>query len=137
MADITVNRTRAYEDKQTIGSLTTDTFSCVSLELGWKENQNNISCIPEGTYEWERLESSPSFDYPHLWIRDVPNRSYIKCHASNFVDQLLGCIAVGDDLVDIDGDGLVDVTNSKDTLAELLDNVGQSGTIQIIDEINN
>lgn len=136
MADIILNRTRQYKDKQVIGSLTTDTFSCVSLELPWKDNKHNVSCIPKGTYQWERLESSPSFDYPHLWIKDVPNRSYIKIHAGNYVDNTLGCVLVGDDLVDINNDGLVDVTNSRDTLKELLTNIEQSGTIEIIDEIH-
>lgn len=138
MGDIIITRLKD-NGKQTTGRLivpNTD-FACKTLELSWKSNENNISCIPPepqgvATYEWERLEQSPSFPYPHLWIKDVPNRSYIKIHRGNYNRQILGCILVGDGLTDIDGDGNRDTTNSTQTLKKLLSKVGDSGTIKII-----
>lgn len=142
MADIILTR---LEDngKQTTGRLIVpDTdFACRSLELSWRDNEQNVSAIPPKpqevkTYEWERLEKSPSFSHPHIWIKDIPNRSYVKIHRGNYASgedrQILGCILVGDGLTDINGDGQRDTTNSTQTLKKLLSKVGQSGTIKII-----
>ena len=93
-------------------------FECFTLELPWKENTRRISCIPAGVYQAKK-HKSPKFG-ESLWIQNVPNRSEILVHPANYVRQLLGCIAVGDKLVDLDKDGLDDVTNSKSTMAKLL-----------------
>jgi hypothetical protein len=94
-------------------------FECFTLELPWKDNQRRISCIPEGTYKAIK-HRSPKFG-ESVWIQNVPNRSEILIHPANYVRQLLGCIAVGDSLRDIDGDGLDDVTNSRNTMNKILD----------------
>lgn len=93
-------------------------FECFTLELPWKDNQRRISCIPEGEYKAVK-HRSPKFG-ESVWIKDVPNRSEILIHPANYVRQLLGCIAVGSDLKDIDGDGLEDTTNSRNTMDKLL-----------------
>lgn len=93
-------------------------FECYTLELPWKDNQRRISCIPEGEYKAIK-HHSPKFGNS-VWIQDVPNRSEILIHPANYVRQLLGCIAVGSDLKDIDGDGLEDTTNSRNTMDKLL-----------------
>ena len=93
-------------------------FQCKTLELPWMDNQKNISCVPPGSYpvvfEW-----SPRFQQ-NLWeLKDVPGRSEVKIHVANFVDQLQGCIAIGDKHVHIDGDEIMDVSNSRKTLKRL------------------
>jgi hypothetical protein len=93
-------------------------FECFTLELPWKDNERRVSCIPEGTYKAVK-HRSPKFGNS-VWIKDVPNRSEILIHPANYVRQLLGCIAVGKDLKDIDGDELEDVTASRNTMNELL-----------------
>ncbi len=41
-----------FFDEQTIGSLMMDgEIFCYTLELPWRENRKNISCIPIGDYE--------------------------------------------------------------------------------------
>lgn len=85
-----------------------------SLERGWRDNQNRVSCVPEGVYNL-KLEYSPRFR-KDLWeLYGVPNRSECKFHAANYWYQLNGCIALGtkDVWKDIDGDGRPDVTNSR------------------------
>ena len=58
-----------------------------------------------------------------LWeIFGVPNRSECKFHAANYWKQLNGCIALGDNHIDINKDGDPDVTNSRNTMYEF-DNV--------------
>lgn len=107
-------------------------FTCTTLELPWKDNQRRISCIPAGKYDIRKY-SSPSKGRVFL-LEEVPNRSFIEIHSGNFHFDVLGCILVGDATighVDINGDGLLDVVNSKNTLNHLLDIVPEKSTINI------
>lgn len=92
-------------------------FRCLTLELPWKDNQKKISCIPKGTYKVVKRSSEKYKE--HFHILNVPNRDYILIHNANFKNDLLGCIGVGDAYSDINGDGKLDVLNSKKTLANL------------------
>ena len=70
---------------------------CDTLELPWKQNQRNISCIPAGEYD-ARLRlprESATREYIHLLIKDVPNRSYILVHIGNTTSDTQGCSLVG------------------------------------------
>lgn len=92
-------------------------FSSISLERGWRNNENNVSCIPKGTYPVV-LEYSNRFN-KELWeIKNVPNRSETKFHSANYWRQLNGCIALGQRMLDMDGDGYCDITNSKETMKQ-------------------
>jgi len=93
-------------------------FGCHSLELADKDNQQNISCIPEGTYKAVKYKSPTKGDV--ILLEEVPNRSYIEIHSGNFNSQILGCTLVGDSVTDINEDGLLDVTNSGNTLIKIL-----------------
>ena len=110
-------------DKQTLGYLyivdenDEILFSCDTLELPWKENKKNISCVPLGNYKCV-LEYSARFK-KDLWeLKKVPNRSECKFHSANYFYQLNGCIALGNGYDDIDNDNWTDVLNSKDTMKE-------------------
>lgn len=115
-------------DKQTLGILTFDIaeagielFVCKTLELGWKDNQNNISCIPVGEYlcAWtrsNRLSKKHGYDFFTYEVLNVPNRSGIRIHSANYFFQLLGCIALGDTHKDINSDGQLDVIHSGNTI---------------------
>ena len=90
-------------------------FKSVSLERGWVNNQNNISCIPEGVYDLV-LEWSPRFK-TDLWeIKGVQNRSECKFHAANYWWQLNGCIALGKYEAELDSDPVMDIAASKITM---------------------
>jgi len=90
-------------------------FKSESLERAWLDNANNISCIPVGTYPLV-LEHSPRFR-KDLWeVKEVPGRAECKFHASNYWHQLNGCIALGNNRKDIDGDKVQDVTSSRKTM---------------------
>lgn len=124
-----------YSDKQTLGKLfvlTEDAailFECHTLELPWKNNEKRVSCIPAGTYPI-RPRWSSKYGH-HLELLDVPHRSLILIHEANFVRQLLGCIAVGRKRMDIDGDGLTDVTHSIVTKNQLITYIDDQTTITI------
>ena len=90
-------------------------FKSVSLERGWVNNQNSISCIPEGIYDLE-LEYSPKFKQ-ELWeIKGVQNRSECKFHVANYWWQLNGCIALGKYEDKLDNDPVMDVAASGITM---------------------
>jgi len=94
-------------------------FSCKTLELEEDVNAVRDDCIPKGVYKVVLRNSAKYGD--HFHVTNVPNRSLILIHAANYSRQLLGCIAVGKAHIDIDGDGLKDVTSSKATMAKLND----------------
>jgi hypothetical protein len=94
-------------------------FQCYTLELPWNDNKVRESCIPVGRY---KIVPRFSQKYKHhLHILDVPDRSFILIHEANYVRQLLGCIAVGKNRIDLDGDGLLDVTSSVATKNKILE----------------
>ena len=70
---------------------------CDTLENPWKNNQRNISCIPDGEYDVRlRLpRESATRDYIHLLVKDVPNRDWILFHRGNTAKDTRGCILVG------------------------------------------
>ncbi|GAL18546.1 hypothetical protein JCM19235_1969 [Vibrio maritimus] len=104
-------------------------FRCFTLELPWRNNQQNISCIPAGTY-WAFKRISPS-NGAVLQLEGVPNRTFIQIHKGNYTSQIAGCILVGDSLRDINGDGIPDVTNSTSTLHKLLERLPDRFQLEI------
>ena len=82
-----------FKDR-TIGRLIYEGDVFYTVERPWLDNQQNISCIPTGTYQLGRV-NSPKFG-PRTWeIQDVPNRSNILLHAGNTQNDVSGCLAVG------------------------------------------
>ncbi|WP_245586340.1 DUF5675 family protein [Olivibacter sitiensis] len=84
---------RTYGDRGTNGEIWIgDDLVCYAIELPWRENVRNISCIPEGTYPLAKRYSK-RFGW-HILVRDVPMRSAILFHpANNAEKELRGCIA--------------------------------------------
>lgn len=96
-------------DHGTFGVLVSDDgrFMCWTLELPWRNNQANISCIPTGKYEAQR-KHSPRFNKPLYRLNDSQTapRSAILIHAGNyagdtkkgFKSDAQGCILLGGEL---------------------------------------
>jgi len=119
-----------YRDDCTLSCVIYGDFICKMLELPNKGNQKNISCIPEGVYQAKK-RISPSKGYQVIEYINVPNRTYIQIHKGNYTRELLGCQLTGVDFVDMDYDGVPDITNTKDTLEELLFLLPDRFTIEI------
>lgn len=72
------------------------------IELPWRNNQPNRSCIPAGTYV-ARVVWSPKFKRYVYRLEDVPDRTDVEIHPSNFAgdvdlgytSDLEGCMAPG------------------------------------------
>ncbi|KAA1242907.1 DUF5675 family protein [Aquimarina sp. RZ0] len=84
---------RNYFKEGTNGTLFVNSkFLCFTIELSWKDNVKNISCIPEGAYVLEPRYSKQHKH--HLVLRDVKNRKLVLIHpANNAKKELRGCIA--------------------------------------------
>ena len=98
---------------ETIGNLRLEdnSFGCDTLELAWKGNQRNISCIPKGEYLVKKVFSL-RFGYVYE-VQNVPDRTYIYFHEGNYFFSTKGCILLGSLPKDINGDRQIDVQNSK------------------------
>lgn len=100
---------------QTLGELTISGYKFCTLELSYKDNKSNISCIPAGTYTC-KYTFSPRFMRSTYEILGVPNRAGIRIHSGNHWFQIQGCILLGEAFSDINKDGQLDVVQSKDAI---------------------
>lgn len=94
-------------------------FHCKGMELGWKDNQIQVSRIPAGKYNMV-LEWSPAFKRKLYELKEVPGRGEIKIHVANYYMQLKGCIALGTGVVDLNKDGIGDMTKSTDAFESFM-----------------
>ena len=133
-------------DKQMLGLWTiTDgsqlLFNAKTLELGWKNNEPQVSCIPAGTYpcKWtrsNRLSELKGEDFFTYEILNVPNRAGIRIHSANYYHQLRGCISMGSMLKDLNADMELDVVHSGDTVKQF-DSVmgGKDFELEIVENL--
>lgn len=100
MREVNIYRLRR-SDQGTEGLIVAGGFHRRTLELPWRDNRSNISCIPPGEYHVEiRLSNKYGRVY---WVRHVPNRTYILIHSGNyagdkskgFKSHVMGCILLG------------------------------------------
>lgn len=92
-------------------------FKCFTLELPDNGNKQKISNIPAGKYKVVKRNSPKYGD--HFHITNVKNRSFVLIHQGNYYTQIEGCVLVGVDMVDVNGDGVLDVTQSVATMKKL------------------
>lgn len=115
-------------DDGTIGKFSGPDFSAFSIELPWRNNDRQISCIPQGRYLC-RIYNSPKHGHVYL-LNDVPNHDFVEIHAANYGGDrklgykcdLLGCIGLGDTMAATTVNGLTQrmVTNSRATIARFM-----------------
>jgi len=83
-------------------------FWAHSLELPWRDNQTNISCIPAGEYDIEFVTARRRIGglRQMYWLREVDNRTGVLIHPGTFAgdkrkgfkSSVLGCILLGHDI---------------------------------------
>lgn len=94
--------------ERTYGTLTQDdgTLICQTLERPWLDNAPDVSCIPAGTYECKRFQS-PRLGYEVFELQNVPNRTAILLHIGNVAANSEGCILLGAERGQLDGQDAV------------------------------
>ncbi len=133
--DVLIKRIKKQET-QTLGELTVyedrikPVYDCKTMELEEDENAVRDDCIPAGLYTVVKRYSK-KYGW-HFHILNVPNRSLILIHECNYSYQLLGCIGVGKKHIDINGDGLEDITSSRATKKELLELLPDKFILEIV-----
>jgi hypothetical protein len=75
--------------------------------------------IPVGKYHLT-LYKSPKFKIPVILIKDVPGHEYVEIHPLNFFSETNLCIGVGNSFLDMNSDGLQDITKSRETFDRLI-----------------
>lgn len=113
----------AFLPAATLGRLTYDAELWPTLELPWRGNEHEKSCIPDGDYTLARWQS-PSKG-PVLLLSGVPNRDFILIHVGNYPHDSKGCILIGHEFF-----GTLDapaVVRSGMAMLELLNHCGDSG----------
>ena len=92
----------AMSDKGTFGALVEDKVPfAVTLEPPDKNNQKDISCIPEGSYLCKRVNSPKYGDT--FEIMSVDDRDNILFHWGNWLKNTLGCVLTGEEFKEIMG----------------------------------
>lgn len=98
MSEVSVKIKRNYKSNSVVGDFEVSinnkhVLTLSSLELPWRNNLPNISCIPEGEYKCKPYSSAK---YNNVYeVTGVMNRSYILIHIGNFTTDTRGCILVG------------------------------------------
>ena len=110
-----------YTDKGTPGVLKLNgEFVCYTLERPWLNNEQNVSCIPEGNYKG-RFQASGSFPDMRMYFQDIPDRSSVMFHWGNYVHNSKGCPLLGES-VNTSGDMFI--ANTKSTVLKVEQLVG-------------
>lgn len=89
------------DDQGTPGYLEAPGFFCAVLELPWRDNARNRSCIPAGLYVCSE-RWSPKYGWCYQ-VTQVPERDYILFHPGNlagdrelgYLTHTYGCILLG------------------------------------------
>lgn len=116
----------AYTPIGTFGTLYVDgQYLCLTVERPWRDNQPNVSCIPEGQHTMRKRTSnvvgrSSGGRFTEGWeICDVIERTFIMFHVANTMDDLEGCVGVGSTLGSVKGRWAV--LNSRDTFIKFME----------------
>lgn len=114
---------RVYLESETLGSmyLPDGTLLCKTLELPWKDNQHNISCIYEGNHIVIKEAPKPGREYWHFRLPFVDGRSGILIHPMTYFWHSEGCLGVGSRFVDLNKDNIPDIVESKKKLQYMVD----------------
>ncbi len=134
---------RVYLPTQTLGSwygVDHTTVLCKTMELPWRNNARSsdpykASCLPEGRYlvTWSApvLKDDPTTPvdesggrrprpYEHFIIHGTAPRQGCLVHRITNVEDLLGCIGVGQQHVNLDKDADYEIAGSTAALEHLV-----------------
>ncbi len=127
----------AYTPVGTFGRITVDKkIIGFSVERPWLDNKTNVSCIPTGYYELLRIPSAivkrtSSGKYiSGYMVKNVCNRTSILFHIANTMDDLKGCIGMGDSLGMLSGKWAV--LNSSKTFEKFMQELQPDDEAQLI-----
>ncbi len=136
---ITIDRNMTCKDNSTIGRLLINQKEMGrTLELPWRNNETNISRIPQGIYD-----ATIRQDGKRKWriqLKKVPNRQYVQIHIGNYQRQIKGCILIGKEVMpNPNNKAECMVTYSQSTLdaiSEEMERFAASDDLNMTQEVN-
>lgn len=104
MQTLTIER-GVSTDEGTFGVASIGNISWHSLELPWRDNLPNLSCVPPGVYR-ASIVHSPHFGRDLYLLQGVPGRSDVEIHPANWAgdvqkgyhSDLKGCLSVAEEI---------------------------------------
>lgn len=133
------------KDDGTFGVIYAPGIALFSLELPWRQNKTDYSCIPAGLYEAKQDISTLKGNKHVIRLFDVPNRSNVLIHVGNYAgDSTLGyktdvqgCIipGTGFSFVSFQEKQQRLVTNSRIAMQDLLDIVKEEYLTITIEDV--
>ena len=105
-----------------------DSPEFVTLEDAWRDNERQISCIPQGRYK-VKLHRSPRFGVVYR-VEDVPQRSDILIHAGNTHKDTHGCILLGMQFGKLGSDSAI--LASRSALLQFMEKMGNTPEAQLV-----
>jgi hypothetical protein len=105
-----------------------DSPEFVTLEDAWRDNERQISCIPQGRYK-VKLHRSPRFGLVYR-VEDVPQRSDILIHAGNTHKDTHGCILLGMQFGKLGSDSAI--LASRSALLQFMEKMGNTPEAQLV-----
>jgi hypothetical protein len=124
---------RYYNPDATVGELIVmkggEVLVLRTLELLYKENLKNISCIPQGDYKLKFNDNKNSKFYNNSYIVEgVRDRTDILIHCGNTLSDTKGCILIG---CGYDGKYCPQVTQSGKAMGDLIRFIGDDKDINL------
>ena len=135
---LTLNRCVEFTNDCTLGSLWDgDQVICKTLELPWRQNEKNVSCIPCGVYT---VRPHFSKRYQHCYAFDdeeTAPRTKIRIHGGNWASDTRGCVLPGRgyEQMYLKGSFRVAVSRSNTTLDMLLDEYPDGFMLRILGKL--
>lgn len=120
--------TLGTDGQPTLGTMTSNdgTFSCATLE---RSVNGDHPCIPAApSYQMGYAMHHGKYRCPE--VLDVPDRTAIHVHVANCCAELLGCIAVGEN-VSADGESIEHSQSAFDRMMQYLNGV-EPWTLEIL-----
>jgi hypothetical protein len=129
-------------DTFTLGHLLDDESKVIActLELPWRGNQHDISCVPAGTYQVAQY-NSPEHGFVVPRLLNVPDRAFSEMHPGCLPRDTKGCILLGarfgqvdyaDGKPDASGYGLLDSRSTFDAFMKSIEGIDEF-TLIILD----
>ena len=133
---ITIDRNMTCKDNSTIGRLLINQKEMGrTLELPWRNNETNISRIPQGEYNaWIRKKGNRKW---RIQLDDVPYRKDVQIHIGKYQRNTEGCILVGKEVI-ANGNkcSIADTNSVMDLIFEEMKKFAASDDLNMTQEVN-
>jgi len=129
MLEATLLRLTEWAGASTSSLMINGVHVCFTLSEAWRANMPKISCIPDGEYICEIVNS---LHFGRVYeIKNVPGRSHVLFHSGNTVADTEGCELFGSAVL-LDGREMKTVESRKAMSVFMEKTAGQPFKLRVI-----